>query len=347
MTIILLLILIAVTPLWGGDYDLGRSQALIAVGEALAAPDGDSRLAQSLQALPDGAAAQELRMLIQDRELRKELFRQAAQLLQEGRFHDLNDLLDRAESRGESNTALLQLRGIPQALQALSLFCARQPYQNSGDLAQSMDFLQPYVAELSRYSASFREYYRKQQQLLIALRGKEAESAFARELKQLDWSLVTAPPPMPPAAQLRSLRQRYPQAPFFRYVTDQSAPAPPLIAALENPDAAASQPQWLEIALALTWGELSSAEQKLATSYLLRGPAVTLTGQAMRAGLMGSLPEFQRALAAWRQQATPEERREKAPAFLPAYLGLLGVTGDEWRNPAPGIPELLQRCRQN
>ena len=152
-------------------YDLGRSDALIKTGEALVQENANwEELASSNLLTPS------LTRILQDQVARRELFLEANTLLQEQRFNDMARLIDDAEKRGEATPALLELRGLPQALQALSLFCARRPYQNSKDLEQSLDFLAPWTAELARLAPNaFPTFLESQKALLEELREAERQ----------------------------------------------------------------------------------------------------------------------------------------------------------------------------
>lgn len=354
MLILLVVILLAALPPLAAaestGYNLDRSRTLIAAGNALAEEAGAAVLEGILAGMPGDDDCSMLLAHLQDHGRRRALFAQAEALLKDGRYHDLNALLDNAEKEGAATYELLLLRGLPQALQALTLFCARAPYTRSEDLAQSLDFLQPYVAELSSRSSVFNLFYQRQQNLLAELRDTERNRLFAERLAALDWQLATDGGT--PKQLLRAIARQFGDVDFFLYVTEDAKVGrllPTELLAYELPSALPKE--WFELACALTWSELSESQRKAAAGFLTARPAKTLTGMAMRAGFLGSAAEFEKAIRAWRERATPDELRGSCPAFLPQYLEIIGAGGEQWRSPLPSAPVILLRladlCRPN
>ena len=169
--------------------DLRRSEALLKAANAFLDDDQDG-MTLAKEAASKGDALR-LAELLATQERQRELFRQANQLLHERRFNELEELLNQAEERGTASPRLLELRGVPQALQALALFCARRPYQNADDLRVSLDFLQPYLPVLSE-SPRFQQFYQEQKTLLADLERAGRHAKTLAILQDLDWCQATA-----------------------------------------------------------------------------------------------------------------------------------------------------------
>ena len=145
-------------------YDLAQSQALMATGEQLldgienASAVSAETMAQ-LEATPDGRRVADA---LHEQWAQRELVTEANQLLATERYNDLAELLERAQREGLATTQLLELNGLPQALQALRLYCARRPYEHARDLEQNLEFLRPWLRQLQAFSPAFQNFYQEQ-----------------------------------------------------------------------------------------------------------------------------------------------------------------------------------------
>lgn len=295
-------------------YDLGRSDALIKTGEALVQENANwEELASSNLLTPS------LTRILQDQVARRELFLEANTLLQEQRFNDLARLIDDAEKRGEATPALLELRGLPQALQALSLFCARRPYQNSKDLEQSLDFLAPWTAELARLAPNaFPTFLESQKALLEELREAERQRAVERLLGELDESLTTLTPSRRPLVWiLADLHDVDSANGIFTLVDTQGRAMPGFAAGL-------SQGEWdpsKELAVSVAWNGLGEGERGSVAELLKSNPAETLSGRVLRIRAGVSTEGLIDVLLAWQESIPPERISEARPLFIEECLG--------------------------
>ena len=283
----------------------------------------------------------------------QQLYRQASALLEKGRYNELSALIDKAEQGGKATVALLQLRGVPQALQALRLHCARRPYVAAEDLERALSALEPY-GELLKDSAAFRAFWQGEGELLERLRDGEREVRQSKLLDRLDWALATMGMESQCADILVKLALEGNATGVLRLVsgTRQCRPSSLLSGMLADfADAELILPEGvsprdLELALALTWERLTPAQRRSGGHWLDAVSPVTLTAQAMQAGLRKSQPQFLSALRRWRSQATAAQLRSRAPAFLPAMLqtatGGKGRGGSHWSAALPGWPEFFQ-----
>ena len=153
-------------------YDLTASRALLATGEQLLQESmaaegatGEVVSAETLAELEATPVGRRLAGALREQQVQHELVARANQLLAAERYNDLAVLLERAQREGLATTELLELTGLPQALQALRLFCARRPYEHAADLEQNLEFLRPWVRQLQELSPAFQAFHQEQQSL--------------------------------------------------------------------------------------------------------------------------------------------------------------------------------------
>ncbi len=289
-------------------YDLKKSDALLEAGEALRSG------AQVWEELSQGADLNpQVSRMLREEGSQRELFAQANRLLQQQRFHDLSALLDEAERQGRATPTLLQLRQLPQALQALSLFCARRPYQKSEDLSQSMVFLEPWKAELSRMAPkAFPPFWQSQEALLEELRLQEHQAKCAAWLHALDFALNALPGEGPSIAECLAELNALSQERTVPLVDALKAPLDRLL------DDASEWSAETEVACALRWDELSPAQKTLLKARLSREENRTFSGRVLAARLDGDPVAFLELIAPWRE-FLQEDATQFSPGFLKHY----------------------------
>jgi hypothetical protein len=341
-------------------YDLQRSEALIKCGEALVASGGKPLSPETMDEIMPGLAligqSSSLIALLNERTEQYSLYERAAELLAKGNYNALSAMIDDAEENGKATAYLLQLRGLPQAFQALALYCARRPYDTAEDLERALSVLEPFQESLSS-SSRFMEFWRGEQDALVRLRASEGAARVSKQLHKLDWALATAGREHECEEIMRELISMKPQPALMRLTSGtQACRASVLLkecldvsedTELSIPDGVSTEE--FELALALTWEQLSSAQRRNAQRWLRNAHVQTLTAQAMQAGIRGSLEQFIAALKSWRQRASARELRVDAPAFLPAMLQLASggarptaAQRAHWGAGAPGWPEILE-----
>jgi hypothetical protein len=286
-------------------YDLGKSDALLDAGEALRSGS------QVWEELSQGEDLNpQVARILREEGSQRELFAEANRLLQEQRFHDLSALLDEAERQGRATPTLLQLRQLPQALQALSLFCARRPYQKSEDLSQSLIFLEPWKAELSRMAPkAFPPFWESQEALLEELRLQEFQAKCAAWIHSLDIALNALPGEGPAVNECLTELQALSQERTVPMMELLKAPLEEILA----DDASWSAEH--ELACTLRWTELSEAQKALLQARLSREEARTFSGRVLAARLSTAPVAFLELIAPWRQFLG-----EDATAFSPGFL---------------------------
>lgn len=298
----------------GGDakrrpaYDLGKSEALLDAGQALRSG------AQVWEELSECAGLDpQVSRILREEGSQRELFAEANRLLQEQRFHDLSALLDDAERQGRATPTLLQLRQLPQALQALSLFCARRPYQKSEDLAQALIFLEPWKAELSRMAPkAFPPFWKNQEELLEELRMQEFLVKRDQWMHKLDVALNALPGEGASVNECLS----------GLLALSQERPVH-LLELLEAPlgEILADSASWSaesELCCVLRLGELTEAQKELLRGRLSREELRTFSGRVLCAQLGGDPVAFLELIAPWRA-FLDEDDADFSPAFLKYY----------------------------
>ena len=286
-------------------YDLGKSDALLDAGEALRSGS------QVWEELSQGEDLNpQVARILREEGSQRELFAEANRLLQEQRFHDLSALLDEAERQGRATPTLLQLRQLPQALQALSLFCARRPYQKSEDLSQSLIFLEPWKAELSRMAPkAFPPFWESQEALLEELRLQEFQAKCAAWIHSLDVALNAFPGEGASVNECLTELQALSQERTVPMMELLKAPLEEILA----DDASWSAEH--ELACTLRWTELSEEQKTLLQARLSREETRTFSGRVLAARLSTAPVAFLELIAPWRQFLG-----EDATAFSPGFL---------------------------
>ena len=202
-------------------YDLAQSRALMTTGEQLLDGIEDATAVPAeamaqLEATPDGRRVADA---LHEQWAQRELVTEANQLLATERYNDLAELLERAQREGLATTQLLELNGLPQALQALRLYCARRPYEHASDLEQNLEFLRPWLRQLQAFSPAFQNFYQEQQAQLLAMRQQEAVAVEENILQRLDWMLSTTALSSQAGDYLAQAANDFPQLPILRYLS--------------------------------------------------------------------------------------------------------------------------------
>ncbi len=304
-------------------YDLGGSEALVESGLALEQQGGTHWQAWE----QEGKLAPQVARILQEENGQRELMEEASRLLQEQRFHDFGALLDQAEREGRASPALLELRGLPQALQALALFCARRPYGKSQDLEDSLNFLSPWRQELSRMAPkTFPAFWDSQEALLASLRQEEFQRECRKWEAELELCLLT--------------RQWVSRVPQCLKAFPRSGGDVELLGCLaDSPRAWLEAPGWSaarELASWLRWEELSAEDREILKKRLADQPPLTMTGRILRGRLTRSPLAYMESLLLW-QKAMEAFPGDFSPAFLAEYRELLPPAGKV--APVTGVAE--------
>ncbi len=254
--------------------------------------------------------------LLSDAEQEQDLLRQAHDCLQKEQFHSLSALLHRAEKDGQATPELLRYRSIPQALQALQLFCQRMPWESAEDLQNALDWLQPYTPALEQ-SPAFQRFWGQQQNLLQPLRQRDLQRQSEKICAEMDAALWQGHFPNAWAAgnRLRALNPDHPLFEFLDWSAKSLRPAlPPL------PPASAALQEACELAFALCWEQLSASQQKRLLLPLATLPPEsfhTLSGLSLLARHHASPEWLALSFQRWQAQA---RAHDPLPLFFRDYL---------------------------
>jgi hypothetical protein len=254
--------------------------------------------------------------LLTSAEQEQELLHQANQCLQQNQYHTLNELLSQAEKNGQTTPELLRYRSIPQALQALQLFCQRMPWESSEDLQNALDWLQPYAPALEK-SPAFQRFWSQQQNLLAPLRQRELQRRCAQISNEMDIALRQGQTPAAWAAGAR-LQALNPQHPLFLFL---DWPGKTLHAQLPLlPPSSPELQEGCELAFALCWEQLPAAQQKRLLSALAALPPEsfrTISGLTLLARHHNRPEWLALTFQRWQAQASPNE---PLPLFFRDYV---------------------------
>ena len=338
-------------------YDLAQSRALMTTGEQLLDGIEDATAVPAeamaqLEATPDGRRVADA---LHEQWAQRELVTEANQLLATERYNDLAELLERAQREGLATTQLLELNGLPQALQALRLYCARRPYEHASDLEQNLEFLRPWLRQLQAFSPAFQNFYQEQQAQLLAMRQQEAVAVEENILQRLDWMLSTTALSSQAGDYLAQAANDFPQLPILRYLSRSGTAWQPTVLLdqqLSSPSgflarASTRERLSLELAIALTWEALDNdAHQRIAEEWKNFPATTLLTGTFLRAKCLKSPELFENGFDSWQRRATETECLRDSPAFLGDYLDSLfstEVPSSAWDIAAPDFASVLSR----
>ena len=341
----------------GREYDLHTSELLLTTGDELF--QADERPTgfppELLAELETNRLTSPLAQVLQAQVVQRELIQEANRLLAAERYNDLAALLEKAQREGIATTQLMELNGLPQALQALRLYCARRPYERAADLEQNLDFLRPWLRQLQSLSPAFQLFYQEQQTQLLAMRQQEAAAAEEQVLKRLDWLLACERQKGQASDYLAQVAEAFPQLPILKLLQRQpnagwqaAASLRELLATGDALSHASTRERLsIELAVALAWNSLGTAETAVLAQEWKKLPAVSLTGTFLQASCLKDHALFENAIAAWQRNASPTEQAEDSPAWLSVYLEcLLGKdaqSADAWRCPAVDFATALRR----
>lgn len=168
------------------DFDRSASDLLIDVCEAIIKGQDEEALEilSQLRHYPDTAS------FVEEAELDVRRHRNSKHintLLNAGDFQELKQFIVQNESTGASSTEMLIKGDMADALQALTLFCAKMPWENSESLQNALNILTPYQDILNQ-TKSFPKFFAEQQNTLQTLKLKELQAKIDDALQQLELS---------------------------------------------------------------------------------------------------------------------------------------------------------------
>ena len=166
------------------DFDSHQSELVLKACEAIA--DGKDQDAMNVlnelrQYPATSSFVEEAQLAIKRHYNSKEINR----MLQSGDLKRLKQFLIEAEKQGILSSEMLLNSDMPDALQALMLFCAKMPWEDSHSLQNALSQLAPFVEALSATEA-FRNFHAEQLQQLKKMEKEELLAKINKCLEALD-----------------------------------------------------------------------------------------------------------------------------------------------------------------
>ena len=153
-------------------YDGRRGEAILDVCEAVV-EDRDADAQAAILRLNDFSGADDFAVSVSLALQRKLNFAKADELLQQSDFQGLNEFIASCRASGAAGTELDGFDSVPDALEALSLFRRRMPWEESRVLKDALEDLEPHRAILSK-SPEFVKFHDAQLATLKQLKASEA-----------------------------------------------------------------------------------------------------------------------------------------------------------------------------
>ena len=248
------------------------------------------------------------------------------QMLQSGDLRKLKQFLAEAERQGILSGDMLLHSDMPDALQALMLFCAKMPWEDSVSLQNALAQLAPYVEPLSRTEA-FRSFHAEQMQLLKKMEREELEAKVRECLAALDKAAATGDDQGWLQAH-NKLQKLKPDAALLKYEMQ-------LGGKLSDP-----HPDWASYAIALmgNWRRLNDRQRKKALD-IMEGTPANLCGSVLNA-IRSNTEEALRA----HQAAMESMGLAPSNEALASFMGSLGIVYSKQggtHSPCLGLREIF------
>jgi len=250
------------------DFDGRESELVLAACEAIVQErDQDAMNAlNELRQYTDSASFVEEAQLATRRHSNA---RQINSMLETSDLKKLKQFLLQAEKDGILSSDMLLNSDVPDALQALMLFCAKMPWEDSDSLQRALVILTPYVETLSA-TESFRAFHASQLELLKKLQREELLAKVNDCLKTLDKAAATGNRRDWVQAH-NELHKLQPESQFFKYEMQ-----------LGKADGRPDEQDAYAIALLGNWERLNAAQRKTALEALDGQPS-NLCGRILQA----------------------------------------------------------------
>ena len=250
------------------DFDGRESELVLAACEAIA----QGREQDAMNALNELRQYSDSTSFVEEAQLATRRHSNAKQInamLETSDLKKLKQFLIQAEKEGMLSSDMLLNSDVPDALQALMLFCAKMPWEDSDSLQRALVILTPYVETLSATQA-FKEFYASQLELLKKLQREELLAKVKDCLKTLDNAAATGNRRDWIQAH-NELHKLQPESQFFKYEMQ-----------LGKADGKPEDEEAYAIALLGNWERLNSAQRKNALEAL-EGQPGNLCGRILHA----------------------------------------------------------------
>lgn len=328
------------------DYDGKESRLLAEVLQSLReeTPERSLEALRNFQEadpdsrLPDLGIAHE-----RDRELVVRLNRH----LRGGQLDEAANILRHQQRFGDMGTSLLEWAELPDALRAMEKYLARKPYPNSLAARQALAEVEAFRPILDR-STIFQDFLAAERQELETIGNTEKERIARSLISDLDYLVLVGDPRADAifAQLVATVGENHPLPATLRAVARGDWRAVRELS--ETADSGLYQSEYLEIAFARFWDDLSAEVRQALGRGLLRLPPCTLSGLLLHARYAAYYGRMEVAVGHVRElnslvQLPPDlvggmlqDMVQPAAAFAtPA-----------WKTPCPGVNDLLDRIDQ-
>ena len=169
-------------------YDSRRAEAILDVCETIA-ENRDEDAQKAINRLNDFSAADDFAISVSLALQRKFNFAQADKYLQQSDFKGLREFIASCRASGSTGTELDGFDSVPDALEALSIFRSRMPWEESSVLKGALEDLEPHRALLSK-SEEFVKFYNAQLETMKRLKASEAASQAEALIEALERAVI-------------------------------------------------------------------------------------------------------------------------------------------------------------
>ncbi len=310
-------------------YDSRRSEAILDACEAIAEND-DSDAEKALSRLNDFSGADDFATSANLALQRKMNFAKAEKYLQQSDYQGLREFIASCRASGSAGTELDGFDSIPDALEALSVFKSRMPWEESKVLKDALEDLEPHREVLSK-SKAFVEFYDAQLETLKCLKASEAASAAAAFIETLERAVVAGDSQrfIETATEFRRLQ---PNHPFFALERQLLAGTMPVV------------PQGgiraFAVAAAANYGKLNGSLRGQCAARCAADGDSGICGELINTLKSESLDKYESFLCKAR-----DEGYSISASIVGGYMRRLGVKGVQESSPCTGIFEIGVVCK--
>lgn len=171
------------------QYDGRHGEVLQEGANAILSEDDDAALAAlsrqvELSGADDYTEAAELEVK------RRKHLKEVSALLDRADYEGLRLFLHEKLATGDASTELMEMESLPDALQALLIFRAKMPWEDSKTLAEALSTLEQYYSILSK-SQAFKDFHNSQLVCLGELRRAEAAERAKKKLSECEIAIIS------------------------------------------------------------------------------------------------------------------------------------------------------------
>ena len=293
------------------DYDFHHAEKLAEAMQSFCqAPSESEAATNALEILGqetsgDESAEHVLLEQLQARRNAHEVMLKAQELLENGEYDALLAHIGQVEAQGIATPALLRLRDLPPALEALAVFKARMPWQDAESMRLALLMLQPHIERLAD-SPAFRDFLNAQQQEFLQRQKQETAEAVQALMEALTWQTI-ANLTDKNADSLKKLKKISPENDLFLYISaNDGAPTQAMRQIISGGNGAAiASPRTFSLAFMMATPALTDDERTAGEAIIADFPEEIddLPGTIVKARFLKSRPLAWTAFLNWRKSS--------------------------------------------